>query len=127
MNIINIWNPKGSLYCPFTGKMIFGDEVEAWAGGLFFIYPDMGIIQIRKEFKERVLNALDRILADPDYDKNGSDLLGNLINTEFSKRGENFVFYNITGGNGPHSYCVIYGFAPGFEDCSEDDFVDVEL
>jgi hypothetical protein len=127
MNIFDIWDPKGSLYCPFTGKEIFGDDVEDWAGGLFFIYPDMGIVQVRKEFEARTLDAIERIKAAPDFDEDSTDLLEELMESEFSKRGENFVFYKVTGGNGPHSFCVIYGFAPGFEDCSEEDFVDVEL
>ena len=127
MNLIDFWDPKGSLYCPFTGKKIFGDDVEHWAGGLFFIYPDMDIVQVRKEFEARTLNALERIKTAPDYDEDSTNLLEKLMQTEFSKKGENFVFYHVVGGAGPHSYGVIYGFAPGFEDCNDEDFVDVEL
>ncbi len=112
---------------PIYWKKIFGDDVENWAGGLFFIYPDMDIVQVRKEFEARTLDALERIKAKSDFDEDDTNLLEELMESEFSKRGENFVFYKVTGGNGPHSYCVIYGFAPGFEDCSEENFVDVEL
>jgi hypothetical protein len=127
MNLIEFWDPKGPLYCPFTGKMIFGDDVEELNGGLFFLYLEMGIVQVRKEFETRTLDALERIKSAPDFDEDNTDLLEELMQSEFSKKGENIVFYQITGRKGSHSYSVIYGFAPGFEDCSEEDFVDVEL